>query len=558
MSDPHSQSAGLLADLARFPEMNPGPVLHMDQEGRILLANTAARTFFDQESLVGSSWPSLCTALTPEAWNTVRTGSERIEVELDRGERCVLFTHVRPEGDRSIFAYGADITERRAAERALAEQAAHLEEVARFPDMNPGPVIRTDLAGRILLANRAAKAVFGDGIDGGSWLAIMPNLAEEKWREILAAAQPVPFEARLQNRDFLFTHRRDHQAELVFIFGADITDQRRAERTLRQTERLATLGTLAAGVAHELNNPAAAARRAADQLGEALGARYADQLRLGAVQLSPEARALLLEIDADGRVRASQPSTLSPIERSDREADIEEWVQGHGVDQCWMLAPPLVEQGLDRAGLERLAAALGPDALAPALTWLASGPPVYSLIHEIGESAGRVSEIVNALRSYSYLGQAPEQDVDLHEGLNNTLIILRSKLKQGVAVNREYDDTMPRVPAYGSELNQVWTNLIDNAVDAMEGTGTLTIRTSSDADWAVVEVEDDGPGITEEIRDRVFDPFFTTKEPGHGTGLGLSTSHSIIVEKHSGRITVESRPGRTCFTVRLPLRKDRG
>jgi signal transduction histidine kinase len=201
-----------------------------------------------------------------------------------------------------------------------------------------------------------------------------------------------------------------------------------------------------------------------------------------------------------------------------------------------------------------LADALEPEALAAVLVRAASAFPVYRLVHEIGEASGRVSEIVAALKSYSFLGQAPVQAVDLHEGLDSTLVILRAKLKDGVDVHREYSTELPPVPVYGSDLNQVWTNLLDNAIDAMNGKGTITIRTRRDRDWAVVEIEDDGPGIPEAVRARIFDPFFTTKEPGSGTGLGLSTSYSVVTEKHHGSIAVESQPGLTRFTVRLPLK----
>ena len=178
---------------------------------------------------------------------------------------------------------------------------------------------------------------------------------------------------------------------------------------------------------------------------------------------------------------------------------------------------------------------------------------VHTLSYEIGQGSARISEIVGALKSYSYLGQAPVQAVDLHEGLDNTLVILRNKLKVGIRVHRDYGADVPRVPAYGSELNQVWTNLLDNAADAMGGKGEITIRTRREPGWAVVEICDNGPGIPQSVQARIFDPFFTTKAPGKGMGLGLSTSYSIITDKHKGTVSVASRPGRTWFTVRLPL-----
>ena len=189
------------------------------------------------------------------------------------------------------------------------------------------------------------------------------------------------------------------------------------------------------------------------------------------------------------------------------------------------------------------------------LTWLSRVFPVYILTNEIHQGAGRISEIVGALKSYSFLGQAPIQAVDLRMGLDNTLVILRNKMKKGVTVQREYDETLAPVEAYGSELNQVWTNLLDNAVDAMKGSGTITIRTRCEDGCAVVEIEDDGPGIPPEVQPRVFEPFYTTKEPGKGTGLGLATTQTIVEKKHRGQIAVRSQPGRTVFTVRLPMQR---
>jgi signal transduction histidine kinase len=178
---------------------------------------------------------------------------------------------------------------------------------------------------------------------------------------------------------------------------------------------------------------------------------------------------------------------------------------------------------------------------------------VYTLLNEIGQGSTRISEIVGALKSYSYLGQAPVQSVNIHEGIDNTLVILRNKLKTGITVHREYDLNLRPIVAYGSELNQVWTNLLDNAADALNGKGEIIIRTKHSEKSVQVEIEDNGPGIPKEIQSRIFDPFFTTKELGKGTGLGLSTSYSIIVEKHNGEISIESKPGQTCFTIVLPI-----
>ncbi|HEX7080808.1 MAG TPA: ATP-binding protein [Gammaproteobacteria bacterium] len=332
---------------------------------------------------------------------------------------------------------------------------------------------------------------------------------------------------------------------------------------LRQSEKLATLGTLAAGVAHELNNPAAATRRAAEQLSDELLGREEAQAQLAARGVGAATMDRLRALERDGQARAVRTDDMDPLTRSDREADVENWLDARGIEKAWELAPHLVAQGIDTEELSELAAAVDEEVLPNALRWLAHRFKVHALLHTVAEGSSRISEIVRALKNYSFLDQAPMQEIDVHEGLDNTLVILQNKLKQGITVRRDYCTDMSRVPAYGSELNQVWTNLLDNAVDAMGGVGTITIHTHADDGWAVVEIEDDGPGIPEAIQSRIFDPFFTTKEPGKGTGLGLSTTHRIVVEQHGGSIGVESRPGFTRFTVKLPYhgsaaRRDQG
>jgi signal transduction histidine kinase len=343
---------------------------------------------------------------------------------------------------------------------------------------------------------------------------------------------------------FVTDRRKLRELEVAYL------DQ---ELALRQSEKMATLGTLVAGVAHELNNPAAATRRASDQLRDAIGRLELAHVSADVPPLTPEGREVLQSLEEPARELAASSGDLDALERSDRETAVEEWLAQHGVADSEELAPSLVDQGLDLARLSKLADKLEPDALAAVLVRAARAFPVYRLLYEIGEASGRVSEIVAALKSYSFLGQAPVQSVDLHEGLDNTLVIVRAKLTDGVAVRRDYAAGLPPVLAHGSELNQVWTNLLDNAIDAVNGKGTITIRTRRDGDRALVEIEDDGPGIPEAVQVRIFDPFFTTKEPGRGTGLGLSTSYSIVTEKHRGRIWVESQPGLTRFTVSLPL-----
>ena len=542
-----------LADLAKFPEINPGPVCRLDKQGMVVLANKAACRLFEQDHLVGLNWMSLCPSFDRHRWKHIVQSVHPENHEAEIGASTMMFTFVRPEESDFIYVFGADITGYRQAQQQLAEQAAALKEVARFPDMNPGPVLRVDLEGYVLLANSSARRIFGDTLVGSCWRDIFPGLDSEMWSRILAAISPIPLEAHIGECDYVFAHRRDQQGKLVFVFGSDITHQKRTERALHQSEKMATLGTLAAGVAHELNNPAAATRRAADQLRRAFARLTDARLHLHALPFSTEGMKILLSLEQLAQERATQVDGLDPLTRSDRESAVEEFLEEEDIPNPWDLSPSLVGLGLDPRQLRSLKEAFQGDSFQAALIWLSSSFLVYSLLHEISQGSTRISEIVSALKNYSYLGQAPIQAINIHEGLDNTLVILRNKLKTGINVRREYSSDVPPVVAYGSELNQVWTNLLDNAADALGGKGEITIRTRREDAWVIVEVEDNGPGIPEDIQSRIFDPFFTTKDLGKGTGLGLSTSYGIITEKHKGALGIESRPGLTRFTVRLPV-----
>jgi PAS domain S-box-containing protein len=338
------------------------------------------------------------------------------------------------------------------------------------------------------------------------------------------------------------------------------------EETLRQLnemhehiiiqEKMASLGRLSAGMAHELNNPAAVAQRGAAQL-QTMFSRWRNvQLRMAELELGGEQLERLLSLDQIANDRARKPAELSALARSDREQDLETWGHGRGLKSMSEHAPALVNLGYDRSALEALAEGFSRDQLAVVIGWLTLKFEIYSLVGEISLGANRIVELVKALKTYTHMDQAPIQSVNVHEGLDNTLIILQNKLKDGVSVRKEYADDLPVIEAYASELNQVWTNLIDNAIDAMGGKGELVLRTRREGPWAVVEIEDDGPGIPEDHQSIIFDPFFTTKPPGEGTGLGLNISRNLVVKKHRGDIHVESRPGRTKFVVRLPRNID--
>ena len=305
---------------------------------------------------------------------------------------------------------------------------------------------------------------------------------------------------------------------------------RSTESLLREREKLAGLGTLAAGLAHELNNPAAAIRRSVSSLEEAIVARDDLHPPAAVAELTP----------------AEPAPMLGPLDRSDRIEELETVVGDSA------LAASLVDAGWTPSQLESAFDGLSADDAASGAAWLAQTNTVRSLLGEVKTAADRISEIVGAVKSYAYLDQAPVQRIDVRAGLDNTLLILQHKLRAGVDVMRDYAKDLPEIDAYGSELNQVWTNVIDNAVDAMDGRGALEVRAErTDAGGVKVTICDNGPGIPPDKQARIFEPFFTTKAPGVGTGLGLHISHTVVT-RHGGEFAVESRPGRTCFVVTLP------
>jgi signal transduction histidine kinase len=338
---------------------------------------------------------------------------------------------------------------------------------------------------------------------------------------------------------------------------------RNTQEAIGQRERLLALGALSAGLTHELNNPAAAAVRAAAGLREHIATVRRKLPAIASGRHEGAVLELLVKILDDAAERVTNAPVLGPLEASDLEDTLTDWLDEHSVANSWQLAPAFVQANIGPDKLDRIAGALAdaasdgasPEAeLSGALHWLAETIETEQLLNEITDSVARISSLVGAAKQYSQLDRAPYQVVDIHELLDSTLAMLGAKIGGGVTIVRDYARDLPRVPAFPAELNQVWTNLIDNAVSAMSGSGTLTIRTALDRDdRLLVEFGDTGPGVPPEIQDRIFEPFFTTKPVGQGTGLGLDISYRIVVQRHHGDLRVESVPGDTRFRVWLPL-----
>jgi signal transduction histidine kinase len=329
---------------------------------------------------------------------------------------------------------------------------------------------------------------------------------------------------------------------------------RNSQNVIGQRQQLLALGSLAAGLTHELNNPAAAAVRA--NAGLRQGVQHMRQ-KLGMIahdKIDERLLAALVEVQEEAVQLVASAPELTTLQESEREDELTGWLEEHGVTDAWSIAPVFVGAGTTTEFLDRVMSSTPDDLQANVLRWLASTLETELLLNEIDDSVTRISTLVSAAKQYSHMDRAPFERADIHAGLKSTLTILAGKLAD-VEVVKEFDRSLPPVHLYGGELNQVWTNLIDNAVQAMAGQpgARLTLRSARDGDMVRVEICDNGPGIPAENKQRIFEPFFTTKPVGQGTGLGLDISYRIVVARHGGDLRVESEPGRTCFVVRLPL-----
>ena len=460
-----------------------------------------------------------------------------------------------PEELRTLFLF----------ERLTDEQLQWLSDNSRIEDVDAGQVFAEGepaecfyvmLEGEVALLRRVGPdnveitRTGQRGVYAGATQAYVDE-ATQTYTTSMRAVVPSTF--LVLPADTFATMMREWFPMAVHLLEGLFLGMRNSQAVVGQRERLVALGSLTAGLTHELNNPAAAAVRATAALRERVAGMRHKRALLADGHLPSENMRELVDLQEEAADRTAKASgELSPMETSDREDALAEWFDAHDVQGGYDLAPVLVAGGLDLAWAEEVSERVPPGLLEGAMRWLAYTVETENLMREIEDSVHRISGLVGAARQYSQMDRAPFQLIDIHDGLKSTLVMLSGKLK-GLQVVKEFDRTLPPVPAYPGELNQVWTNLIDNAVAAMAGEGTLTLRTRLDDNGVSVDIVDTGPGIEPEVLGRVFEPFFTTKPVGEGTGLGLDISWRIVVNRHRGDLRVTSQPGETVFTVRLPL-----
>jgi signal transduction histidine kinase len=469
-------------------------------------------------------------------------------------------THVDPVCDpdelKSLFLF----------ESLSDEQLRELCHVGRLETFEPGPVYREGepaewfyvlIEGTVATSRKVGEddveitRTSARGVYGGAFQAYVGDRMPQVYSNSMRAVDPSRFYV-MSAANFARVVRdwfpmAVHLLEGLF-FGGRATQQAIAAR-----ERLLALGALSAGLTHELNNPATAAVRATASLRERIAGMRGKLKSLAAGSYERAAFETIVELQQQAVEQVSKAPKLEPLEASDREDELADWLDDHGMSSGWQIAPTFVAAGLQVTWLEEVMEAVGTDLLEPALRWLNYSVETELLMNEIEDAATRISTLVGAAKQYSQLDRAPYVEVDVHDLLDSTLLMLSGKIAKTVKIVKDYDRSLPKIPAYAAELNQVWTNIIDNAVSAMDNEGTLTIRTARENDCVLVEFGDTGPGVPDDIKDRIFEPFFTTKPVGEGTGLGLDISFRIIANKHHGSIHVESRPGDTRFQVRLPI-----
>ncbi|MFI7462731.1 ATP-binding protein [Nonomuraea sp. NPDC049646] len=416
------------------------------------------------------------------------------------------------------------------------------------------------LAGEVQMINETVSAgtvamprASQPGVYGGATSAYLGDRAPETYQHTLRATAP--------SRIFLLPAKKfayivaEWFPMAMHLLDGMMSGGRMQREIIDRRQRLTALGTITAGLTHELNNPAAAAVRAVSELRSLIKASRIQLAQLAEAGIPPEKLRTLIEAQEACTSNLGNQPQRSPLEISDAEDALGEALEDVGVEDAWELAPALVNAGFTAEYLQKIRGKVGEEHTPAALHWLAEAIEISQMLNEVTEATERITSLIRSAKQYSQMDRAPFQLIDVHDLLDSTIAIFRGKIAPGVSVVTDYDRTLPLIPCYAGELNQVWTNLIHNALDAMGDEGTLTVRTAHDEDEAIVEIGDTGPGVPEAIKDRIFEPFFTTKSVGEGTGLGLDISYRIVAGRHGGEIKVRSVPGETWFEVRLPLRE---
>ena len=471
---------------------------------------------------------------------TIAEGTQRLPVQALR--ELFLFEKLSDEQLRWLAEHGW-VTEAPSGDTVLAEGT-------------PAELFIVLLSGTITMSFRVGRddveTVRTDqvGVYAGAMQAYVANRAGQTYTATVRVVSDARFFV-LRAEDFAWMMQTWFPMAIHLLEGLFL-GMRTSAHIIGQRQQLLALGALSAGLTHELNNPAAAALRANAALRDRVAGMRHKLAMLAKEDVDPRLLRLLVDVQEEAVQAVPEAPKLTPIQESEREDALSEWLDEHGVPDGWELAPIFVGAGTTPEFLDRVADQAPTAMLEGAVRWLAYTLETELLMHEITDSVARISSLVAAAKQYSNMDRAPHERVDIHAGLKSTLVMLAGKLR-GLEVVKDFDPSLPKVPVYAGELNQVWTNLIDNAVQAMDGHGTLTVRTSMDGDRVRVEIGDTGPGVPEKLRRRIFEPFFTTKPVGQGTGLGLDISYRIVVGRHGGDLTVESRPGDTRFIVRLPL-----
>ncbi|MDX3104784.1 ATP-binding protein [Nonomuraea angiospora] len=467
-------------------------------------------------------------------------------IDIDELRKLFLFERLNDEqltklaNSGQVRTFGAD--------EVILQQGEPAECFAVLLDGEIQMISETVSAGTV-----AMPRVSQPGVYGGATSAYLGDRAPQTYQHTLRTTAPTRM-FMLPAKKFAYIVAEWFPMAMHLLDGM-LSGGRMQREIIDRRQRLTALGTITAGLTHELNNPAAAAVRAASELRSLIKTSRLQLAQLAEEGIPPEKLRTLIEWQESCTSNLGKLPQRSPLEMSDAEDELGDALEAAGVEDAWDLAPALVTVGFTPEALEKIRTKVGEDRAPAAVQWLAKAIEISQMLNEVTEATERITSLIGSAKQYSQMDRAPFQQADVHDLLDSTVAIFRGKIAPGVTVVTDYDRTLPPIPCYAGELNQVWTNLIHNALDAMGEQGTLTIRTAHDEDEAIVEIGDTGPGVPEAIKDRIFEPFFTTKSVGQGTGLGLDISYRIVAGRHGGEIKVRSVPGETWFEVRLPLRE---